>query len=410
MKKIATFILGLVAFTTQAQPPQGFSYQAALRNADGQALANQSVNVLITLSNADGSTNYFMETHAVNSGINGVVSLPVGFGSPLLGTIAGVPWGQAEVYIKTDVKPQGQSQYINMGRTRLLSVPFALYAASGNQGADGIDGRTILNGTTNPTAGIGEVGDFYINTTNKTLFGPKTAQGWGTGTSIIGPQGATGPQGIAGATGADGKTILNGNANPITTQGSLGDFYLNTATNILFGPKTASGWGTGVSLVGPQGIQGAQGVPGQQGIQGEPGIDGRTILNGTADPAAGTGLIGDFYLNTATNMLFGPKSTSGWETVVSLIGPQGIQGVQGTPGQQGIQGEQGPQGLDGISITWLGTFNAAPANPQFNQAYYNSTDKKSFVFDGTTWQLMTQDGADAISAVTGTGAAGKIAV
>jgi len=41
-------------------------------------------------------------------------------------------------------------------------------------------------------------GDFYINTVADTIFGPKAAGVWGSGTSIVGPQGAQGNQGIQG--------------------------------------------------------------------------------------------------------------------------------------------------------------------------------------------------------------------
>ena len=69
--------------------------------------------------------------------------------------------------------------------------------------------------------------------------------------------GATGPVGPQGAKGADGKTVLNGTTDPIATVGQEGDFYLNMATHSLFGPKTAGGWGTGYSLSnGPQGPAG----------------------------------------------------------------------------------------------------------------------------------------------------------
>jgi hypothetical protein len=58
--------------------------------------------------------------------------------------------------------------------------------ATGAQGADGAAGKTVLNGTVNPTT-QGVNGDFYINTTSDTIFGPKAAGAWGTGTSLIGP-------------------------------------------------------------------------------------------------------------------------------------------------------------------------------------------------------------------------------
>ena len=48
----------------------------------------------------------------------------------------------------------------------------------------------------------------------------------------------------------------------------------------------------------------------------------------------------------------------------------------------------GDSGVVGDSISWQGTLNQAPANPQKNWAYYNSTDKNSYIWDGTTWQIM----------------------
>lgn len=60
---------------------------------------------------------------------------------------------------------------------------------------------------------------------------------------------------------------------------------------------------------------------------------------------------------------------------------------------ESITGPQGPAGTNGISISWKGTLSAAPANPQLNWAYYNSTDKKSYIWDGSTWQILAQDGS-----------------
>jgi len=54
-------------------------------------------------------------------------------------------------------------------------------------GTPGVDGRTILNGTSNPTGSVGKDGDFYINKTTTTLFGPKAGGVWPSGVSLIGP-------------------------------------------------------------------------------------------------------------------------------------------------------------------------------------------------------------------------------
>lgn len=81
-----------------------------------------------------------------------------------------------------------------------------------------------------------------------------------------------------------GNGILNGTVNP-TTEGNNGDFYLNTSTNYIFGPKAAGVWPSGVSLVGPTGATGATGPTGSTGPAGADGADG---ADGEGVPTGGT--------------------------------------------------------------------------------------------------------------------------
>ncbi|WP_316819690.1 hypothetical protein [Pedobacter gandavensis] len=181
---------------------------------------------------------------------------------------------------------------------------------AGAAGAVGAAGNAVLNGVGTPTGGAD--GDFFLNTTTNTLYGPKAGGLWpATGVSLMGPAGATGPAGAAGAVGAAGNAVLNGSAAP--TGGADGDFFLNTTTNTLYGPKAGGLWSaTGVSLAGPA------------GATGPAGADGKSIINGTVAPLPGDGKPGDFYLNTVTNILYGPKNeTTGWPaTGVPLSGPK----------------------------------------------------------------------------------------
>jgi hypothetical protein len=65
-------------------------------------------------------------------------------------------------------------------------------------------------------------------------------------------------QGPAGTNGSNGNTVLNGAGAPSNSIGADGDFYLNTSNYVLFGPKAAGTWPTtGVSLVGPAGSGGS---------------------------------------------------------------------------------------------------------------------------------------------------------
>lgn len=102
-------------------------------------------------------------------------------------------------------------------------------------------GSQILSGNDAPTTSLGNVGDYYLNKTTMELYGPKTTEGWG---NAIGLKGAQGEKGKGGA------TILSGITAPTTSQGKVGDWYIDTQNKHLYGPKTESGWGTGISLIG----------------------------------------------------------------------------------------------------------------------------------------------------------------
>jgi hypothetical protein len=180
--------------------------------------------------------------------------------------------------------------------------------------------------------------------------GPKGDKGDTGATGLQGIQGATGATGATGVAGADGKTVSNGTSKPVSGTGVNGDFYINTATNTLFGPKANGAWPSGVSLVGPTGATGAQGIQGATGATGVPGVagaDGKTVRNGTSDPVSGTGVDGDFYINTAANTLFGPKANGAWPSGVSLVGATGAQGIQGATGATGAAGPKGDTGATG---------------------------------------------------------------
>ncbi|WP_257668534.1 hypothetical protein [Parapedobacter tibetensis] len=132
----------------------------------------------------------------------------------------------------------------------------------GERGIAGADGSTIYNGTAAPASTLGKEGDYYLNRSTSQLYGPKTGSGWGTPINLRGQQGATGAQGAAGA---NGSKILSGTSTPSTGVGVAGDYYLNRTTYQLYGPKTAAGWGTPISL---QGATGPQGPAGPQGPTG----------------------------------------------------------------------------------------------------------------------------------------------
>jgi hypothetical protein len=79
------------------------------------------------------------------------------------------------------------------------------------------------------------------------------------------------------------------------------------------------------------------------GTPGEPGDDGNIWLSGVGEPTAQLGSINDYYLDTSTNTVWNKISSTTWEIITNLTGPEGPEGPVSTepstvPGPQGAAG------------------------------------------------------------------------
>ena len=131
--------------------------------------------------------------------------------------------------------------------------------------------------------------DFTIPRGDTGATGPQGIQGATGATGSQGIQGATGATGATGPAGADGKTILNGSGAPGSGLGVDGDFYIDTTNDQIYGPKASGAWGSATSYLqgatgatGPQGPQGNTGPTGSQGPTGPTGPAGQDGLGLTA--------------------------------------------------------------------------------------------------------------------------------
>jgi hypothetical protein len=140
--------------------------------------------------------------------------------------------------------------------------------------------NTILNGKGAPKISIGIDGDFYIDTRSLLMYGPKKKGRWPVPTNLQGPTGPTGATGNPGKSGSDGKAISSAS----TTSGPQGP-------------------------IGPAGPQGLIGLPGAPGPIGPAGKDGTPGLSGPAGSSGGSGPAGATGLTGATG-LQGPAGPS----------------------------------------------------------------------------------------------------
>ena len=123
MRKITTLVAALLmAVATFAQAPQGFSYQAVVRDAQNAIVANQTVEVTVTIlqgASADAAQAVFSEKHSAKTNANGLFTITVG--SVDNAEFAKIDWGKGNNFLKTE-SAYGEST------TQLMSVPYALYA------------------------------------------------------------------------------------------------------------------------------------------------------------------------------------------------------------------------------------------------------------------------------------------
>ena len=131
MKKTITLItfLTLCVASLFAQAPEKFSFQAMVRNANNQLVANAPVNVRLSIlqGGADGEVLY-VEMHSVATNANGLMTVEVGGGKAQQGNFEDISWAQGPFFLKTETDPKGGEDYSVTSVQQLLSVPYALYA------------------------------------------------------------------------------------------------------------------------------------------------------------------------------------------------------------------------------------------------------------------------------------------
>jgi hypothetical protein len=138
-----------------SQSPHAFSYQAVARNSTGQVIANQDVNLKISIlsGTVDGAPVY-IETHSTQTNQFGLINLEIGNGTKVSGDFAIIDWGSYSYFLKVELDETGGTDYKHMGTTQLLSVPYALYAKEAGNVDDAdadpqneLINNIILNGT-----------------------------------------------------------------------------------------------------------------------------------------------------------------------------------------------------------------------------------------------------------------------
>ena len=187
MKRILLSLVAIatISLTSFGQAPEGFKYQAVLRDAGNLILNNQAVGMRLTIQQGSlGGTAVYTETFAPTTNAYGLVNLEIGTGTST-DDFSSIDWSNGPYFMETAIDINGGASYVTMGTSQLMSVPYALYA----------------------------------KTSGSSIPGPQ---------GPAGPQGPQGPQGPAGADGQGGVTTAGTNVT-ITGSGTVSDPYVVNA-------------------------------------------------------------------------------------------------------------------------------------------------------------------------------------
>ena len=190
MKRIIIILtLSLSYFLTSfAQAPQKFNYQGVARDNSGNVLPNQNIGLRLSIRQGTPTgTIVYRETHSASTNQFGLFDIEAGGGTVISGVFSSINWSSGPYFFQTEMDASGGTNYLNLGTSQLLSVPYALYAeTSGSGGSTGATGATGPTGPVGETGATGVTGPTGVGTTGPT--GP-------TGVGTTGPTGPTGPAG-----------------------------------------------------------------------------------------------------------------------------------------------------------------------------------------------------------------------
>lgn len=117
------FILWLVPGFLQQLNAQGISYQAVARDASGNLMASQNVNVSFLIrEGAENGPVIYDESHAPMTNGYALFSLVIGEGTPTTGDFNTIDWGSGDHYLEVEIN--GGS----VGVTKFNAVPYSKVA------------------------------------------------------------------------------------------------------------------------------------------------------------------------------------------------------------------------------------------------------------------------------------------
>jgi SipA vinculin binding site len=225
MKKLLQLSALFICLFSFSQVPQGISYQAIALNASGNPIVSSPVGIRLSVLDISATgTALYTETHTKTTNAQGLFNLVIGQGTPSSGTFSTINWGSDSKFLKVEMDAGGGTNYVEIGTTQLLSVPYAMYAGNagnvvnstnsisfknnvgnGNIVVYGAGGAEAFNGTSWIYTSLSNVIGATASNSNIAVYGANGAEAFN-GTSWI----YTSLSNVIGATASNSRIVVYG--------------------------------------------------------------------------------------------------------------------------------------------------------------------------------------------------------
>ena len=109
----------------QGQTP-GLSYQAVIYDADGKAVANQSVQLKFTISSSSDNNELYTETISATTDPSGMVAVTIGTASSTAENFKYLSWDGTPKTLKVELSTDGGSSFHQLSKNEILYLPQAV--------------------------------------------------------------------------------------------------------------------------------------------------------------------------------------------------------------------------------------------------------------------------------------------
>jgi hypothetical protein len=134
IKKLSIlFLFILIGFAGFAQAPQLLHYQGVARNAFGNAYPNKTMTLRLSIRNGSSTGGVvYSETRSVKTNDGGLYTVEIGSTGALstTGSMGAINWQNGAKFLQVEADPAAGNDFIDLGTTQFLSVPYAFGAGS----------------------------------------------------------------------------------------------------------------------------------------------------------------------------------------------------------------------------------------------------------------------------------------